>query len=73
MKITKKYKTLEEALKASDELGGGGIATLTGKGPVISKLPTPVYDFIPGLFYASLRFFGYKPKKYVVTYEDEKK
>lgn len=64
----KKYKTLDDALMAVEELGG---TSLTSKSPVVSKLPTPTYDFIPGLWYASLRFFGYRPKKYVVTYEDK--
>lgn len=64
----KKYRTIDDALKGVEELGG---TSLTSKSPVVSKLPTPTYDFIPGLWYASLRFFGYKPKKYIVTYEEK--
>lgn len=66
MIIQKKYKTIDDALVAVEKLGG---TSLIGKSPVISKIPIQTYDFIPGLWYASLRLFGYKPKKYMVTYD----
>jgi len=57
--MEKKYRTLEDAINEADKVGGA-----------IRKVTPEVYDFLPGLWYGTLRFFGYRRKDYVVTYKE---